>query len=66
MPQHLWHAIGNDRRFCDACEVRQVKTRGQWEPEVSSICPGDARDTSNLCRPRPRTDGPLVKQIDPT
>jgi hypothetical protein len=65
MPQHLWHTYGNDRRFCDACEVSQIKKQGRWEPEVSSICPGDGRDTSNRRRPRPRVDGPMVKQLDP-
>jgi hypothetical protein len=25
MPQHLWHIYGDSRRFCVACEVRQIK-----------------------------------------
>ena len=65
MPQHLWQTYGVNCRFCDACEARQIKKQGHWEPEISSICPGDERDTDNRRRPRPRADGPMVKQLDP-
>jgi hypothetical protein len=65
MPQHVWHTYGRNRRFCDGCEVRQTKNQGRWEPEVSAICPGDERDTSNRRRPRPSADGPTVKELDP-
>ena len=28
MPQHLRHIYGDSRRFCVACEVRQIKKQG--------------------------------------
>jgi hypothetical protein len=60
MPQHLWHTYG-DRRLCDACEVRQIKKQGRWEPEVPSICPGDGHEGSNRRRPRPSADAPKAQ-----
>jgi hypothetical protein len=64
MPQHIWQPFGGVHRICDACEVRQVKISGSWQPEVSSICPGDDRDSSNRKRPRPSSDAPKVKVLE--
>ena len=65
MPQHIWLVRGHDRRFCDACEVQQIEKQGLWQPIVSSICPGDSRDSANRRKPKPNADGPTVKQLDP-
>jgi hypothetical protein len=65
MPQHIWQIYGQNRRVCDACEVSQTSKQGRWLPEVSSICPGDNRDTVNRYKPKPNANGPTVKQLDP-
>jgi hypothetical protein len=40
MPQHLWHAYGNDHRFCDACEARQIKKQRTLGPRGLVALPG--------------------------
>lgn len=57
MPQHLWEG-GGRVRTCEVCDTRQSKRRGDWVPEVNSICPGDDEDDGGRRKPRRRPNAP--------
>jgi hypothetical protein len=61
MAQHLW--VGASVfRICEVCLAKQFRPDQEWEPTVSTICPGDPDDGGHRRRPRPHapTSSPRV------
>lgn len=65
MPQHDWQQLGS-ARYCDACDAQQCfdRKRREWLPCVSSICPGDERDSSRPTCPAPSGDGERTRELE--
>lgn len=65
MPAHDWCQVGRFR-ICDACDAPQRldAQRDEWRPAVSSICPGDGRDSSRRKRPTPSSGGERIRELE--